>query len=132
MSGSHRSLMEKQDGENHALKADVMLAVDATGKAGDVLLFTCYTAHHSFSNRSERERRALLYTYSPASERDTYSVYKGAHGARCREWLASHATAEGPPTGGSTGVPQRLHGYSDHDPRLGGVTGTGRGCRASL
>ena len=82
--------METREGEKHALKADVMTAVDAPGKAGDLLLFSCYTAHHSFANRSDAGRRVILYTYNPISDGDTYSTYKGAHGVRCREWLTEH------------------------------------------
>jgi phytanoyl-CoA hydroxylase len=52
LNGSHRGLMELQEGDHHALKADPMAAVDAVGQAGDLLLFSCYTAHHSFANRS--------------------------------------------------------------------------------
>ena len=67
--------MEKAAGQRHALLANVMTAVDAPGKAGDMLIFDVYTAHHSFANRSAEERRVLLYTYSPAAEGDTYSQY---------------------------------------------------------
>jgi xylitol oxidase len=123
VSGSHRGLMELQEGDRHALKADVLSAVDAPGKAGDLLLFSCYTAHHSFTNRSDQGRRALLYTYNPVSDGDTYDVYKGAHGRRCREWLAENggsALTTGP---GSAGVPKPVVGFSDDDPRSRGPSG---------
>jgi hypothetical protein len=119
--GSHHGLMETCEGEKHALKADVMTAVDAPGQAGDLLLFSCYTAHHSFANRSDQGRRVILYTYNPVSDGDTYDTYKGAHGVRCREWLADHGgdAASGlVPTMNTDGVPQRIDGYSDDDPRL--------------
>ena len=71
-----------------------MSATDAVGKAGDLVLFSCCTitshllllvvygsserlvvipdtAHHSFANRSDQQRRALLYTYNPVSDGDT-------------------------------------------------------------
>ena len=113
--------METREGEKHALKADVMTAVDAPGKAGDLLLFSCYTAHHSFANRSDAGRRVILYTYNPISDGDTYDTYKGAHGVRCREWLAEHggdAASNPAPTAIAGGVPQRTEGYSDDDPRI--------------
>jgi xylitol oxidase len=121
VSGSHHGLMELQEGDRHALKADVMTATDAPGKAGDLLLFSCYTAHHSFTNRSDRGRRALLYTYNPVSDGDTYDIYKGAHGKRCRDWLAEngHKLAVSTEQTGSVGssVPKAAPGYSDDDPR---------------
>ena len=94
--------METRVGEKHALKADLMTAVDAPGKAGDLLLFSCYTAHHSFANRSDEGRRVILYTYNPVSDGDTYDTYKGAHGVRCREWLAEHGDAAPDPAPTST------------------------------
>lgn len=123
VSGSQHGLMELQEGDSHALKADVMTAVDAPGRAGDLLLFSCYTAHHSFANRSNRGRRALLCTYNPVSDGDTYDVYKGAHGVRCREWLAKHGPAltETAPlrnVGGSEMPPRVAAGSGDNDPRF--------------
>ena len=137
VSGSHHGLMELQEGDKHALKADVMTAVDATGKAGDLVLFSCYTAHHSFTNRSDRGRRALLYTYNPISDGDTYRVYKGAHGVRCREWLVKNA---GPsPTAQRVSrtasfAQKPVMGYSDDDPRRRGTcpTTSGAACASKL
>ena len=55
----------------------------------------------------------ILYTYNPISDGDTYNTYKGAHGVRCREWLAEHGGDAAPdpaPTAIADGVPQRTEG----------------------
>lgn len=124
--GSQAGLMEKAPGEKHALVADPMTAVDAPGKAGDLLLFSVYTAHHSFANRSDHGRRVLLYTYNPESEGDSYATYKGAHGLRCQQWLKENTglVASLPPPvpagqAAAASQPVAVQGYSVDDPRRG-------------
>ncbi|MCH8295481.1 phytanoyl-CoA dioxygenase family protein [Candidatus Poribacteria bacterium] len=92
--GSHKQgIMERPTGDAHVIAwelEDSSVAVDASGEAGSLVLFSCYTAHHSFPNRSDKGRRAILYTYNPASDGDTYPIYKGKHTKRCQEWLKTH------------------------------------------
>jgi len=92
--GSHkRGLMERPTGERHIIEWEMKepgIAVDAPGKAGSLVFFSCYTAHHSFPNRSDKERRAILYTYNPASDGDTYPLYKGKHTKLCQEWVKAY------------------------------------------
>ena len=56
----------------------------------------CYTAHHSFTNRTNQGRRALLYTYNPASDGDTYPVCKGEHTRLCADWLKAERERDAP------------------------------------
>lgn len=87
--GSHKQrLMKCQSGSEHFIEMeDPSIAIDAPGKAGSLVLFSCYTAHHSYPNTSEKGRRALLFTYNSTSDGDTYPVYKGKHAQRCQAWL---------------------------------------------
>jgi phytanoyl-CoA hydroxylase len=87
--GSHkRKLMERIEGSRHFIEMEGSnMTRPAPGKAGSLVLFSCYTAHHSYPNRSEKIRRAILYTYNPASAGDTYPIYKGRHTQRCLEWV---------------------------------------------
>lgn len=41
-------------------------------KAGDVILFHCLTPHASEPNRTDQPRRALIFSYTPASDGDQY------------------------------------------------------------
>ena len=95
MPGRHKEgLLPRPDGETRIIAKDVedpSIAEDVTGAAGSVVLFSCYTPHHSFPNRSAHGRRAILYTYNPASEGDTYPLYKGQHTRTCLDWLATQA-----------------------------------------
>jgi len=90
---SHKhKLMERQSGSEHFIEMeDPSIAVDAPGKAGSLVFFSCYTAHHSYPNISKKGRRALLLTYNSISDGDTYPVYKGKHAQRCQEWLKSNS-----------------------------------------
>ena len=89
--GSHKKgLIARQNDHSRIIQYEIddpSIAVDAPGKAGSLVLFSCYTAHHSFPNRTKEGRRAILYTYNPASDGDTYSIYKGKHTAKCLGWL---------------------------------------------
>jgi len=89
--GSHKKgLMDRQNDHPRIIQFEIddpSIAVDAPGKAGSILLFSCYTAHHSFPNRTDQGRRAVLYTYNPISDGDTYPTYKGKHTQRCIDWL---------------------------------------------
>ena len=91
--GSHQQgLIPRADDHPRIIQAEIedpTIAVDAPGPAGSLVVFSCYTAHHSFPNRTDSGRRAILYTYNPASDSDTYSIYKGRHTQRCRDWLAA-------------------------------------------
>ncbi len=90
--GSHKQgLIPRENDHPRLIKEEIddpSISVDAPGPAGSLVVFSCYTAHHSFANRTDKGRRAILYTYNPASDGDTYSTYKGFEGQRCREWLA--------------------------------------------
>jgi phytanoyl-CoA hydroxylase len=91
--GSHtQGIIERPTGEARIIAWDVdpQVAVDAPGRAGSLVIFSCYTAHHSYMNRSAQGRRAILYTYNPIADGDTYSIYKGAESQRCRDWLAAY------------------------------------------
>jgi phytanoyl-CoA hydroxylase len=88
--GSHKDGLIPRENDHPRIiqfEVDETAGVDAPGKAGSLVIFSCYTAHHSYPNRTEQGRRAILYTYNPASEGDTYSLYKGRHTQRCRDWL---------------------------------------------
>ena len=91
--GSHQQgLIPRADDHPRIIQAEIedpTIAVDAPGPAGSRVVFSCYTAHHSFPNRTDTGRRAILYTYNPVSDGDTYSIYKGQHTQRCRAWLAA-------------------------------------------
>ena len=75
-SGSHRKLLT-----DPARIAD--LDEDAIGPfhtveaaAGDLLMIHALTPHRSASNRSQRMRRALLFTYGVDPRLDLYAVYR--------------------------------------------------------
>ncbi len=90
--GSHRQgIIERPPGEGRiiAREVDPNIAVDAPGAAGSMVVFSCYTAHHSYVNRSAFGRRAILYTYNPASNGDIYPVYMVPRAQKCRAWLAA-------------------------------------------
>ena len=40
--------------------------------AGDVLIFHCLTPHESSPNRSDQERRAIIFSYNPLSDGNVY------------------------------------------------------------
>ncbi len=91
--GSHaQGMIERPPGESRiiAREVDPAISQEAPGAAGSLVVFSCYTAHHSYINRSALGRRAILYTYNPLSAGDTYAVYKGAEAERCQEWLAAN------------------------------------------
>lgn len=67
---------------------DPKLAVKAPGAAGTVLLFSCLTPHRSAANLSDRPRRALILTYNPASDGNTYAERYAQTIKRWREWMA--------------------------------------------
>ena len=93
VAGSHTSGLLPRENDHHRIitfDVDPTLAVDAPGQAGGLVLFSCYTAHHSYLNRTATGRRVILYTYNPVSDGDTYPDYKGAQGRDCREWLATY------------------------------------------
>ena len=71
-----------------SFEVDDSISVEASGTAGSLVVFSCYTAHHSHPNRTKNGRRAILYTYNPVSVGDTYSLYKGRHTQKCRDWIA--------------------------------------------
>jgi len=91
--GSHTGgLMDRENDHPRIIQFDVddSIAVDAPGSAGSLVIFSCYTAHHSYPNRTDEDRRAILYTYNPATEGDTYSLYKGRHRQKCLDWFVDN------------------------------------------
>ena len=91
--GSHtKGIIERPPGESRiiAQEVDPAISEEVIGGAGSLVLFSCYTAHHSYVNRSALGRRAILYTYNPLSDGDTYTIYKGAEAQRCQQWLAAY------------------------------------------
>ena len=74
---SHRAgLLPGLEGEGtlgplftHPRSFDASLAVPAEMPAGSLLFFSPHVVHGSEPNRSERPRRALLFTYQPAPHR---------------------------------------------------------------
>jgi ectoine hydroxylase-related dioxygenase (phytanoyl-CoA dioxygenase family) len=113
--GSHKNgLIPRKDDHPRIIQEvdDSSIAVDAPGPAGSLIVFSCYTAHHSFPNRTDTGRRAILYTYNPSSDGDTYPTYKGTHTQKCLDWLAEQnlhdrgetpfpSTVQSPPSTGS-------------------------------
>lgn len=91
--GSHKNGLIAKENDHPRLITeqidDPSITVDAPGQAGDLVVFSCYTAHHSFANRTDKGRRAVLYTYNPLSDGDTYATYKGAQAEQCRAWEAA-------------------------------------------
>lgn len=91
--GSHKQglIARENDHPRHIVEQidDPSIAVDAPGPAGSLVIFSCYTAHHSFPNRTDTGRRAILYTYNPATVGDTYPIYMHRHTQRCLDWLAT-------------------------------------------
>jgi len=98
MPGSHKQgLIDRENNDPHIIQFEIddpSIAVDAPGKAGSLVVFSCYTAHHSFPNSTNQGRRTILYTYNPASEGDTYPNYKGKHGQQCIDWLKTWKESE--------------------------------------
>lgn len=90
--GSHmEGLIPREDDHPQIIQAEIddpSIAMDTPGSAGSLVVFSCYTAHHSFPNRTDTGRRTILYTYNPASDGDTYATYKGRHTQQCLEWLS--------------------------------------------
>ncbi len=91
--GSHKEgLIPRRNDHPRLIQQEIddpSIAVDAPGAAGNLVVFSCYTAHHSFPNRSSTGRRAILYTYNPRSAGDTYPVYMQHNTQRCLDWLAA-------------------------------------------
>lgn len=90
VAGSHKQgLIPRENDDPRIIQREVdpTISIDAPGRAGSLVVFSCYTAHHSFSNRTDKGRRAILYTYNPASDGDTYATYKGLQSEQCRAWL---------------------------------------------
>jgi phytanoyl-CoA hydroxylase len=95
VAGSHADgLVPREDDHPRIIQFDVdaSTSVGTPGAAGSLVVFSCYTAHHSYPNRTEHGRRAILYTYNPISIGDTYSLYKGRHTQKCRDWVESFGT----------------------------------------
>jgi ectoine hydroxylase len=45
-------------------------------RAGSVVFFGAFLVHRSLPNRSDRDRRALLYSYQPAGEPHAVELHK--------------------------------------------------------
>ena len=90
--GSHKQgLMARENDHPRHIQEEIddpNISVDAPGLAGNLVVFSCYTAHHSFPNRTSTGRRAILYTYNPVAAGDTYPIYMNRHTQRCLDWLA--------------------------------------------
>ena len=91
--GSHKQGLMPRDNDHprHIQEAidDPSISVDAPGLAGSLVIFSCYTAHHSFRTRTDTGRRAILYTYNPAVDGDTYPIYMNQNTQRCLDWLSA-------------------------------------------
>ena len=91
--GSHKQGLMPRDNDHprHIQEAidDPSISVDAPGLAGSLVIFSCYTAHHSFRNRTDTGRRAILYTYNPAVDGDTFQIYMNQNTQRCLDWLSA-------------------------------------------
>jgi hypothetical protein len=71
--GSHRAgLYERKVTEGFGAfemdesRFDLTRLTPVEGKAGDVIFFGSFLVHRSFPNRSDHDRRALLFSYQPA------------------------------------------------------------------
>jgi ectoine hydroxylase-related dioxygenase (phytanoyl-CoA dioxygenase family) len=59
-------------------------------KAGGVVIFGAFLAHRSLPNRSNTDRRALLYSYQPSGYPHAVEL-SGARRRARREWLEDEA-----------------------------------------
>ena len=73
--GSHRAgLHERKVTEGFGAfemdetRFDLSRLAPVEGEAGDVILFGSFLVHRSLPNRSEHDRRALLFSYQPAGQ----------------------------------------------------------------
>jgi len=71
--GSHRAgLFERKVTEGFGAfemdetRFDVSRLTPLEGRAGDVIFFGSFLVHRSHPNRSDQDRRALLFSYQPA------------------------------------------------------------------
>ena len=75
--GLHRcgELTFTDDGPDHTISDDRVTGIaplDMIMEEGDILIFSSFTPHASEANRSERVRRAIIYSYNPESEGNNY------------------------------------------------------------
>src|SRR5205823_13544254 len=100
--GSHKSNMPFPD-RYRDLAAPVEAIVQLPLDAGDVVIFTEALSHGALAWSAERERRVLMYKYSPGYmqwERGSPFVDPGAH-----EWTdVQRQILRGPYEGGRTGI----------------------------
>lgn len=64
-----------EDGTHHKISVDELdssQAIEMPCHAGDVLIFHCMTPHESSPNRSDQERRAIIFSYNPLSDGNVY------------------------------------------------------------
>ena len=71
---------------------DRLVAVEAP--AGSVIFFGSMLVHRSLPNRSDADRRALLYSYQPAGLPHAVELASGRK-LEVANWLASHPRAQG-------------------------------------
>jgi 2-aminoethylphosphonate dioxygenase len=95
--GYHDRLLSAP-GELRHMNAEEARQVDAGGggvvrtEPGDLIVFHCLTPHRSGVNRSDRLRRQLYFTYSPAAHGDLYEAQL-KFAARWRERAAARRAA---------------------------------------
>jgi ectoine hydroxylase-related dioxygenase (phytanoyl-CoA dioxygenase family) len=73
---------------DQAIPADVIdpaSAILAPGGAGTVLLFDCHVPHASKPNHSQKQRRAIIYSYGPVADKTPYEYDYFA--AEYEKWL---------------------------------------------
>src|SRR5439155_25883487 len=90
-----RGLLPKRDvavalGTDHAIPGETLdpsQAVQVTGPAGTMVIFSCLTPHTSRPNLSRQPRRAVILTYNPAADGSFYEETSGANRERSLAWL---------------------------------------------
>jgi ectoine hydroxylase len=82
--GKHKQRVDKDGFGNLEMDQqafDVTRLIPLEVKAGAVVVFGAFLVHQSLPNRSNRDRRALLYTYQPAGYPHTRDYWKKAQKA---------------------------------------------------
>lgn len=70
---------------------DPAQVVKIPGPPGTLILFGALTPHGSAANQSRHPRRAVMFTYNPASAGNFYEQETGANRERSVRWLADHS-----------------------------------------
>jgi 2-aminoethylphosphonate dioxygenase len=84
--GHHKNGLLKMEGMKVGENIDYVIpentldrsqVVKAPAPAGSALIFSCFTPHASAPNFSGKARRAIIFTYNPVSDGDSYGVGSG-------------------------------------------------------